>query len=231
MLDEQRIEGEPEPFGEPAAQPLLRLLRRIGADHPEPVRQAVHVRVDGDRRDPVGEDEDAVRRLRADAGEARQLLERPGDAPVEPVEEGPRARPHRPRLRAVESDRVDQHLDGAAARPRERRSVREPREQPGGGDVGLLVARPLGEDRPDQHLERVLGVVAEVRSPPVAGTVERGEAVEEEFPVEPGPAVGRHPRASRRAGAGGGTGAVSVPGSERSGSCAASRERMSSPTR
>lgn len=232
MLDEQRVERQPERLGKDPAQLLLGLLGRVGADDPQAVRQPVHMGVHGNRGDPVAEDEDAVRRLRPDARERRQLGERPGDLPVEAVEQGPGARPHGPGFRTVEADRADQHLDLAAAGRGQRADVREPGEQPGGGHVRLLVPRPLGKDRPDQDLERVFGMVAEVGGPPVAGPVERREPVEEELPVEGGRRRAGHPPVPRGRGAAArGGGAVSVPGSERSGSSGASRARRSSPMR
>jgi hypothetical protein len=184
VLDEERVERDPEPRVDGGSQSVLGLLGGAGAHDPEPVRDPVDVGVDGHGRDPVAEDEDAVRGLRADPGEARERLKVPRHLPPEPVEESLRAAADPLALRTVEADGPDQALDLLAVGPCERPRVREPLEQPCARDVRLLVPRALGEDRADQHLERVLGVVPEVRTPPVPGAVELGEPVEGGLPRE-----------------------------------------------
>lgn len=231
MLDEERVERQPVPLGEPAAQRRLGRLGRIGPHDPEAVREPVDVGVDRDPRDPVAEDQHAVRRLRADARQRRELRERPRDGPSESIEDRPGAGADDPGLRPVEPHRVDPAFHLERGGRGERRGVREPREQARRRDVRLLVPRPLREDRPDQDLERVLGVVAQVRPPPVPRPVERREPVEELLPVERRGRRRAHGRAPGRAGAAAPPGAVSVPGSERSGSSAASAGRTSSPIR
>jgi hypothetical protein len=231
VLHEKRVERQPERLGQHAAQLLLGLLGGIGPHHPQPVRETVHVGVHRDGGDPVAEDEHAVGGLRSDPRKCRQLGERTGDVPAEPVEERLRARADRARFGTVEADRPDQRLDLAASGPSERPDVGEPAEQAARGDVRLFVAGPLGEDRPDQDLERVFGMVAQVRPAPVAGPVERREPVEQELPVHGARGGGLHRPASRRPEGTGGVRAVSVPGSERSGSSSASRGCISSPMR
>jgi hypothetical protein len=119
----------------------------------------MYVRVDRDRRDPVSEDEDAVRGLGTDAGKRGQLLEGPGDRAGEPVEDLVRDDPKHVGLHTVEAGHPDQGLDVGPLRTGERRSVREPGEETGARNVGVRVAGALREDRADEDLERVLGVV------------------------------------------------------------------------
>jgi len=227
VLHEERIQREPVPLRDDPTQRGLRLLGAPRAHDAEAVGEAVDVGIDRHSGDAVAEHQDAVRGLRTDPGKARQLLERPGDALGESLEERAGARLDRAGLGPVEADRPDQPLDRRGARGRQGPRVGEPREQAGGGDVGLLVARSLGKDGSDQHLERVLGVVAQVRATPVAGPVERRQPVEELLPVERRGA-GRH---RPRAGDASLDGTVSVPGSERSGSSVSPFGRISSPTR
>ena len=239
MLDEERVERDPVLRVEHLAQRRFGLLGGPGPHDAEPVRDAVDVRVDRDRRDPVAEDEDAVRRLRADPGQRRQRLEAARDLPVEPVEHRRGAGPDHAGFDPVEAGRPDQRLEVGRTRPGERRGVGVAREEARARDVGVRVARPLREDRADQHLERVLGVVAQVRRAPVPGPVELREPVEDLFPLPGGEAGGRrHPpppggeRAlGRPEGSAGPGSAVSRPGSERSGSSSPFFARRSSPTR
>ena len=238
MLYEERVQRNPELPVHELSEGGLGLLGGPGADDAEAIRDPMHVRVDRDRGDPVAEDEHAVRGLRPDPGKRGQLLERPRDPPPEPLEDRSGAVADHPRLDAIEPGRPDQGLDRVGAGPRERDRGREGREEAGARDVRVRVARPLREDRPDQHLERVLGVVAQVRPPPVAGPVEGGEAVEDSLPVGPGEsrAAVHAPGLARSGGrpAGGATAGRSAagprPGSERSGS-SASGFRTSSPMR
>lgn len=222
MLDEQWIERDPIASVHPAAKGRLGLLRRAGADDPEPVRDAVNVRVDRDPRDPVAENEHAVRGLRSDGRKALELLQGPGDDPAVSVDQLARARDDRPSLGVVEPRPADERFDLGRARHGEELRARVLREEPSAGDVGRLIARPLGEDRADEHLERVFGVIAQVRHPPVTAPVECAEPIEDLRPGE-----GRD-RAHRRSAGGSGR-----PGSERSGSSTASGvlARRSSPTR
>jgi hypothetical protein len=86
VLDEERVEGDPVATVDEVAQPILGLLGGAGPDDAEAVGDPVDMRVDGDRGDPVAEDEDAVRGLRPDPGQRGQLVERPRNVPREPVE-------------------------------------------------------------------------------------------------------------------------------------------------
>ena len=238
MLDEERVEGDPVPGVDDLPETGLRLRRGPGPEDPEAVDDAVDVGIDRDRRYRVAEDEDAVRGLRADPGERGQLVERPGNHSSEALEELPGALSDRPPLDVVEAGRADQSLDRPGIRPRERRGVRVPREELGARDVRVRVPCPLGEDRSDEDLERVLGVVPEVGRAPVAGPVERREPVEDRLP-EAGPRRRRRthrnepaPTRSRSAGAGRDAGTTDPrPGSERSGSSDARLPFRSSPTR
>lgn len=233
MLDEQRVHGDPKAWVHPFPQGRLGLFGSAGPHDAEPVRDAMHVRVHRDRRDAVPEDEHAVGGLRSDAGKRGEFLERPGHGAAETVEDLLRARPDRARLHPIVSGRADERLDLGRLRSGQRDRVREPGEQPGARMGGVRVPRTLGEDRPDEDLERVLGVVTEVRPSPIPSSVEPAESVEEPLPIERGRA-GRafHPDPVRfaacdeNAGAGAGT-----PGSDRSGSSLSSPERRSSPTR
>jgi hypothetical protein len=231
VLDEQRIERDPESLGHDAPKRGLRLLRGTRADHPEAIRDAVHVRIDRDRRRVVAEDEHAVRRLRPDPRERGEFLEGTGNGPAEPVEDLDSAVPDRFRLRVVEPHLADQRLDRLRGCARERRRVGVAGEQSRARDVGHLVARPLREDGPDEHLERVLGMIAEVRPAPVARVVELAQPIQDGDPVEA--VAGAHADPLRRDGVGGiGAGGAPTPGSERSGSsCPPWASRKSSPTR
>jgi hypothetical protein len=226
VLDEQRVERYPVAPVDDPGELGLGLLGALRSDDPEPVGDPVHVGVDRDRGDAVAEDEDAVRRLRADVGEAHERVELPRHRAAEFREDRPRAVAHRAALHPVETRRADERLDLGRGGRGERRRVGEPGEEAGARGVGVRVARPLREDRADQHLERVLGVVPEVRGPPVARAVERRQPVEDRLPVPRGEAGHGHGRVR------GALGAVSIPGSERSGSSSAPPSaRRSSPTR
>ncbi len=232
MLDEQRVERDPVPRRDDRPQALLGRLRAGGPHDAEPVGDPVHVGVDRDRRDPVAEDEHAVRGLRPDAAEPDELVVRPRDLAAVPLEDRPRDVADHAALRPVEPDRTQDRaqvpLGGVGEAPR----VGIAGEQIGRGAVGVGVPGPLREDRADQHLERVLGVVAEVRPAPVPRAVERRQPVEQELPVEPGRGRLRRGHRRFRPGAGlAGTGGGPWPGSLRSGSSVASGSRRSSPTR
>ena len=226
MLHQERVQRDPVPGRDRPPQLRLGLLRALGADQPEPVRDPVDVGVDRDRRDPVAEDQDAVRGLRSDPGKARERREVARHRPLEPRQDLRRAAADRARLRAVESRAPDQRLDLLDRRGGERLGGTEPREKGGARDVGRLVPGALGEDRPDQDLERVLGVVPEIGDPPVAGAVVPAEPVEDRGPREP---RGRHGRPAPI-----GSPGPARPGSERSGSSRSApgvRARRTSPTR
>jgi hypothetical protein len=239
VLYEQGVEGNPVRRVDDFAQCGLGSLRAPGSDDAQAVRDAVHVRVDGDRGDAVPEHEHAVRGLRAHAGEGHQGLVGARDLPPEPLEDLPGARPDHPGLDPVEPGRADQGFEGGRRGPGERRGVRVPGEQALARRVGVRVPRALGEDRSDEHLERILGVVAQIGPAPVAGPVQGGQAVEDLLPfgrADTGrsahaPVLARSPdgrgsaaEAAARASAG------SRPGSERSGSSSPS-PRTSSPMR
>jgi hypothetical protein len=233
VLDEEGVERDPVAGGDHPLERRFGLLRAPGPNEPEPVRDPVDVRIDGDRGQPVAEDEDAPGGLRPDPREGDQLAARARDLAAVALEELPGARTDPSRLGPIEPDRPDQRLELGDRRPGERPGVRVPGEQRGRGDVRRLVAGPLGEDRADEHLERVLRVVAQVRDPPVPRPVEAREAIEDRLPIEragrrggqaplPGPAGPRERRGGR---------APSRPGSERSGSSPPAAPRSSSPTR
>jgi hypothetical protein len=235
VLHEERVEGDPVRRVDRRAQGGLGLLGGPRPYDAEAVCDPVDVGVDRDRGDAVAEDEHAVRRLRPDPGKGRQGLERAGHLAAEPLEDLLRDRADDARLHPVEPRRADPGLDRGGARPREGGGIRVPREEPGARRVGVGVPGALGEDRADQHLERVLGMVAEVRPPPVAGPVERGEPVEDLLPfgrAEPYARSHRCALGRLRAGAGVGPDAGDAsPGSERSGSSSLAGSRRSSPTR
>ncbi len=234
MLDEQGIERDPVPLVDHRAEPRLGLLGGPGPDDPEPVRDAVDVGVDRDRGDPVAEDEHAVRGLRAHAPQREEVLHRPRDVAVEPVEELPGRVPDHPGLDVVEPGRPDQRLDRADPRRGEAPDVGVAREKERARAIGVLVPRPLREDRPDQDLERVLRVVPQVRSAPIPAAVEPREAIEERIPVHRRPSERVQVRGVERPEEGliAVPGRPPIPGSERSGSFGSSRSvRRSSPTR
>ncbi len=143
MLDQERVERDPVASGDGATERLFRLFRGAGAHEPEPVRNTVDVGVDRDRRDPVAEDQDAVRRLRPYPREARELGKGTGDVSMKALENRSSAPRQDTGLRAVEPGRPDQGLEVGRTRAREELRVRVAREQPGAGDVGRLVPRPL----------------------------------------------------------------------------------------
>ena len=233
MLDEQGVDGDPVPRVDPFSQRSLGLFGRPGPHDAEPVRDPMDVGVHRDRRDPVAEDEDAVRGLRPDAGERHERFKVAGDHSAEPLQDLGRHPAEDPGLHPVEPRRPDQWFDLGRGGAGERRRVREPLEEAGACDVGVRVAGPLREDRADEDLERVLCVVAQVRSPPVPRAVERAQPVEEPFPVEPGGRTvqGAHGGPLRAFAEPPVRTAVDTPGSERSGSSPSSAPRNSSPTR
>jgi hypothetical protein len=238
VLHEERVERDPVRRVDRLAEGGFGLLGGLRTDHTEPVRDPVDVRVDGDRGDPVAEDEDAVRCLRSDTGQGGQFVERPGHLAAETTQDLESAGPDHARLDPVETGRADQRLERRGGRPREGGSVREPGEELRARDVRVRVAGPLREDRPDEDLERVLGVVPQIRSPPVPGPVELGEPVEDRLPVgRAEPRRGPHAAGPGRRdlpapeSAAGPSAARSSPGSERSGSSSPSFSLRSSPTR
>jgi hypothetical protein len=66
VLDEERVHRDPEALVDALAERRLGLLRALGPDDAETVRDPMDVGVDRDRGDTVPEDKDAVRGLRAD---------------------------------------------------------------------------------------------------------------------------------------------------------------------
>jgi hypothetical protein len=233
VLDQDRVDGDPVLRVDALPKRCLGLLGRAGTDHAEPVGDPVDVRVDRDRRDPVAEHEHAVGGLRADARERGELLEVPGNDPTEPLEDLAGHGPDHARFHAIEPRYADQGFDLARCGRRQALRVREPGEQARARDVGIGVAGALRKDRSDQHLERILGVVPQVRSTPVARAVELAQPVQQELPVErPRPGAPRHGadlplgRFAVPTAAG-----VVTPGSERSGSSSSPSPRRSSPIR
>ena len=239
MLHEQRVKGYPVRRVDHLPERGFGLLGGPRPDHAEPVRDPVHVGVDRDRRDAVPEHEHAVRGLRPDARERREEVERAGDLALETVEDRPGARADDPGLHPVEPGRTDQRLEAPRARPGERWRVGVAREEPGARDVGVRVPGPLREDRADQHLERILGVVPQVRGPPVPGAVERRQPVQDLLPVGRtearrgihGSGLARGPERARPGAEFASSVVRSRPGSERSGSSSPFLLRMSSPMR
>lgn len=226
MLDQERVERDPVARVDPLAQGRFGLFRSSGPYDPEAVRDAVDVGVDRDRRDSEAEDENAVRGLRSDPGELEQRLHRPGHLAPVAVEEDASALADDPRFGVIETGGTDQALDGSPGRGGEVGRARVAREELRAGDIGRLVAGPLRQDRPDEDLEGVLGVVAKVGDPPVPAAVEFAQPVQDDLPRE---GRGRlHVGAPRE----GSRGRI-VPGSERSGSSSnpGSCARRSSPTR
>jgi hypothetical protein len=238
VLHQERIERDPVLPVDDLAQPGFRFLGRLSTDDAEPVRDPVDVRVDRDGGDPVAKDEHAVRGLRPDAGERRQLIERRRHRTPEPVEDRPSAGANRPGLDAVEARRADQGLDIPGRGAGERSGVGIPVEESSAGRVRVRILGPLGKDGAYENLERILRMVAEVRGPPIPGPVEGREPVEDPLPVERARPRGRAhrgrpgDRGAGRAARGDGSGRVGSPrpGSERSGS-SSSGLRRSSPMR
>ena len=226
VLDEQGVERDPVASIEDALERRFGLLGGLRADGPEPVRDPVDVRVDRDRGDPVAEDEHAVRGLGPDRGQAHELRVRPRNDAAEAAQQFARAGPDRARLGMIETGGPDERFDRRRARRGERGGVRVPGEEGRARPVGVGVAGPLREDRSDQHLERVLRMVPQVRRPPVPGAVQRPEPVEDDLPVDRRCGGGFHADRPARAET------AVVPGSERSGSSAPSpADRFSSPIR
>jgi hypothetical protein len=231
VLNQERVERDPVVGVDGPGEGLFGLFWGPGANDAQAVRDPVYVGVDRDCGDPIAKDEDAVRGLRTDAAQARQLLERPRHHTPEPTEDLARHFADHARLRVVEPRTTDEGLDGGGGRRGEGGGVGVFGEQQRARGVGRLVACTLGKDRPDEDLERVFRVVAEVRSSPISRSVEGRESVEERLPVERRGAHGRLARAWGRAGEGRGSGGRVTPGSERSGSSVAPDGRINSPMR
>ena len=231
MLDEERVHRDPVAGVDPLPKRRLGLIGRTGPDDAEAVGDPVDVGVDRDRRDPIPEDQHAVRGLRSDARQRDERVVLLRDLAAEPVEDLASDPTDHPGLHPVEPGHPDQRLDLRRPSVGQGLRVREPGEQLRAGGIGVGVPRPLREDGADQDLERVLGVVAQVRAAPVAGMIERREAIEQPFPIElRGPGPPRQPLAlPSRPGVAGAT--AETPGSERSGSSVSSAPRSSSPTR
>jgi len=130
------------------------LVAGAGRDDPQAARHARYVGVDGERRHRCAEQQDDVRRLRADA---RQLHERragrleahrehPGQVPPVPLEHGARYPPYVPGPRAVNARRPHGLLQRLQRRPGQR-SWRDPDlpVQAQEGAVAVPVVRVLGE--------------------------------------------------------------------------------------
>ena len=111
MLDEEGIHRNPVPRVDALAESRFGLLGGAGADDPEPVRDSVDMRVDGDRRDSVAKHEHAVRRLRTDARQGDQLLKVSRDVSAESVEDLLRHGSEDASLHPVESRGPDQRFD------------------------------------------------------------------------------------------------------------------------
>jgi hypothetical protein len=232
VLDQERVQRDPEARVDRPAQRRLGLLRGPRPDDAETVSDAVHVGVDRDRRDAEAEDQHAVRRLRTDRRERDELLEGPRDLPTVAVQDLLGDRPDRTALRPVEPHGPHERLKVGRRGPREPARVRVPSEETGAGDVGVGVTGSLREDGADQDLERVLCMVAKVRPPPVPRAVELAEPVEQGLPWKLRRLGSAAHRRSTRAGPAGRASASGVcPGSLRSGSSRDARVRRSSPTR
>src|SRR5579875_1236111 len=119
VLDQERVQGDPEPPIEDLPQPGLGLLWTGGEYNPEPVRDAVDVGVDRHPGDPVAEDQDAVRRLGADPGEGGELGQGSGNPAREPFEDLPGDPGEKTGLGPVEPGRPDQRLDLVGGGPGE----------------------------------------------------------------------------------------------------------------
>src|SRR5690606_3315231 len=111
-------------------------LDRVGLlGPPQTPREATHVRVDRDPRDPEGVAEHDVGRLAPDARERDEVLEAPGDLAVVLVDELAREALDRPRLGAEEARGADDLLDLLGVCARVGLRVGEAREQLGGDQV------------------------------------------------------------------------------------------------
>ncbi len=230
MLDQERVQRNPVDPGQRPAQLRLGRLGRGGPDGAETVRDPVDMGVDGDPGEAEPEDQDAVRGLRADAGERRERLQRLGDPAAGVGEQPAGALPDVPGLGPVEPDRPDPALDLPERRGGQGGGVRIPLEERPGGAVGVRIPGPLGEDGADQDLERVDGMVPEVRDAPIPGAVAPGQPLEDPLPVDGGRPGRPHGRSPPEAA---GAASPRSVGSERSGSSAgpSPRDRRISPTR
>gem|GEM_PF-2203902 len=239
MLHEEGVQRDPVPDVHDLPQAGFRFLGRARADHAEPVRDAVDVRVHGDGRDPVAEHQHAVRGLRSDPRQGGELLERTGYRATESVQDHPGTLPDHSGLDPIEPGGSDQRFDVARTGRGQRHGIRKASEQARARRIRVRVPGPLGEDRSHEHLEGILSVVPQVRRPPIAAFVQGGQAVQYCFPVQPGSfGSARHQglRTRRLRGLDVGPAAEAgdangpSPGSERSGSSWSSG-RSSSPMR
>jgi hypothetical protein len=107
VLDEQGIERNPVTLGYDFSQASFGLFRGARTDHAKPVRDAVDMGVDRNRRDTVTEHKDAVRGLRSDSRERNEFVVRPRDPPVETVPDRAGAVSDHAGLNVIESRRAD----------------------------------------------------------------------------------------------------------------------------
>jgi len=135
---------------------LLGFLRSFRPHPAEPVRDAVHVRVDADVAAALeGKYQHEVRRLAADARQRQQLLHRARHFSTEGFDEHPAGRPNVPRLVSIEADGIDEALDRPDRQVRHGRWRARGLEEPRRCGSRGLVLRARGQQRADEDLKRI----------------------------------------------------------------------------
>ena len=106
-----RVPRLPVADGQDLPQRPLRLERRLRADEPEAVGDAVDVHVDADRRQVEANRDRQVRRLASDPRQLAERLDRARQNAAELLAQDARQLLQVPRLVVVEPDGIDELLD------------------------------------------------------------------------------------------------------------------------
>ena len=111
VSDKQIIEPDPIPARQFPAQSHFRIFRGFGSDIAEPVRNAVHVRVDRNSRLTKAERHDDVRRLASDPRQFEKVIHARRHLAFISGQQLPGDRVDSPCLHAIERNRIDHSFD------------------------------------------------------------------------------------------------------------------------
>ncbi len=143
-----------------AVQRLLGPIRRRCPDPAKTIGNAVDVRIHTDvLHAAIGENQHQVRRLAPDARQHQQLFHRHRHSTIEALDQHAAGCEHVPSLVAVEADRIDQPPDLGCGEPGHAgRRAGTPKE-PRGRRSRRRVLRASREQRGDEHLKRIMGLI------------------------------------------------------------------------